>query len=274
MREPEPIIVIDLFPEVLDGLLEVLTSLAPSEWDAPTVCRGWTVKDIALHLLGGDISLLSRKRDEHRFSGSAIKRWDELVDLINELNDTWVKATRRLSPRLVTDLLAFTGPQVNDYFASLDPYAMGDPVDWAGAGPAPVWLDLAREYTEKWHHQQQIRDAVGRPGLKEKRYFAPLLDTFVRALPRTYSATRAPAGTTVALTITGDAGGTWFLVSEGEGWKLYLDPSGEPQSEVVIDQDAAWRLFTKGISGDEANATVTGDAALGRTILDTVSVIA
>ncbi len=274
MREPEPIIVVDLFPEVLDGLLEVLTSLSPSEWDAATVCRGWTVKDIALHLLGGDISLLSRKRDDHKFSGSAIKQWGELVDLINELNDTWVKATRRLSPRLVCDMLRFTGPQVNDYFATLDPHAVGDPVDWAGAGPAPVWLDLAREYTEKWHHQQQIRDAVGRPGLKEKRYFAPLLDTFVRALPRTFSDTPAPDGTVVALSITGDAGGRWFLLRKDEGWKLYLDLNVEPQAEVSLDQDIAWRLFTKGVSGDESKARISGDESLGRKILDTVSVIA
>lgn len=273
MRQPEPIIVVELFPEVLDRLVEVLSSLTPSEWDAPTVCRGWTVKDIALHLLGGDISLLSRKRDSYKFSGSTIKQWDELVALINELNDTWVKATRRLSPRLVCDLLRFTGAQLCDYFATLDPYALGDPVDWAGAGPAPVWLDLAREYTEKWHHQQQIRDAVSRPGLKEPRYFAPLLDTFVRALPRTFKDTTAPAGTAVALTIAGDAGGRWFLVREGDEWRLYLEASVEPRAEVVLDQDIAWRLFTKGVGGDASNATITGDESLGRKVLDTVSII-
>lgn len=27
-----------------------------------------------------------------------------------------------------------------------------------------MWLDAAREYTEFWVHQQQIRDATGRPG--------------------------------------------------------------------------------------------------------------
>ena len=36
-------------------------------------------------------------------------------------------------------------------------------VNWAGPEPAPIWLDPAREYTERWVHQQHIRDAVRNP---------------------------------------------------------------------------------------------------------------
>ena len=93
-----------------------------------------------------------------------LNSWDDFVAFINDLNDVWVKATRRLSPAVLCDLLGFAGRQVCAYFDSLDPYADGGPVEWAGPEPAPVWLDLAREYTERWHHQQQIRDAVGKPG--------------------------------------------------------------------------------------------------------------
>src|ERR1700754_3375876 len=161
MKEPEAIQVVHLFSETLDALLDLLADLSPADWQKPTVCAGWTVKDIAQHLLGGDIGILARKRDGFAFSGSPIIDWRELVVLINELNDSWVKATRRLSPRVLCDFLRFVGEQTNAYFATLDPEAFGDPVDWAGPEPAPVWLDLAREYTERWHHQQQIRDAVG-----------------------------------------------------------------------------------------------------------------
>ena len=160
MRSPQPIIVSHLFPEVLNSLIELLSGLSDDDWDKPTVCTRWSVKDIATHLLGGQLGILSRKRDRYLFSGSPIKGWDDLVALINELNDVWVRAASRLSPPLLCDLLRHSGDQVCDYFKTLDPYAVGDPVDWAGPEPAPVWLDLAREYTEWWHHQQQIRDAV------------------------------------------------------------------------------------------------------------------
>jgi len=113
-----------------------------------TACPRWSVKDIATHLLGGQLGILSRKRDAYAYSGNPIKNWDELVVLINNLNEIWVKAASRLSPRLLCDLLKLSGEQVCDYFNSLHPYAIGGPVDWAGPERAPVWLDLAREYTE------------------------------------------------------------------------------------------------------------------------------
>ena len=59
-------------------------------------------------------------------------------------------------------------------------------MSWAGPEPAPVWLDLAREYTERWHHQQHIRDAVNKPGLKDPHWMAPVLAAFVWAMPHAY----------------------------------------------------------------------------------------
>jgi hypothetical protein len=225
--------------------------------------------------LGGEIGILSRKRDRFLYAGSPIKNWDELVSLINDLNDTWVKATRRLSPRVLCDLMKLTGEQTCDYFKSLDPYAMGDPVDWAGPDPAPVWLDLAREYTERWHHQQQIRDAVEKPGLKEPKFFAPVIDAFVRALPHTYRNVDARVGTIIALTISGDSGGKWFLLKEDSAWRLYMDVTSQVDAEVVIDQGIAWRLFSKGVNQVDALArsTIVGDRSLGAKALEMVSII-
>ena len=129
MKSPEPILVTALFPEVLEALIELLSGLTPDDWNKPTACSRWSVKDIASHLLGGQLGILSRKRDGYAFSGDPIQKWDDLVALINDLNDMWVKAVSRLSPRILCELLKLTGEQVCDYFNSLDPYAIGDPVD-------------------------------------------------------------------------------------------------------------------------------------------------
>jgi uncharacterized protein (TIGR03083 family) len=275
MKRPSSIHVVHLFPETLDALVGLLSGLSPDEWQQPTVCAGWAVKDVAAHLLGGEVGILSRKRDRYMYSGSAFIEWRELVALINELNDSWVKATRRLSPRLLCDLLRITGEQANAYFASLDPEALGDPVDWAGPERAPVWLDLAREYTERWHHQQQIRDAVNRPGLKEPRYLAPVLDAFVRALPRAYAEVQADEGALVTLTINGAAGGRWHLRREGDAWQLYLDADERALATVSLDEEAAWRLFTKGIKPEaaRAHARIEGDERLALPALGMISII-
>ncbi len=80
----QPILVVDRFADVLDALLALLTELTPAEWEAPTACLPWSVKDLALHLLGGDIGILSRGRDRYTTAGGAVTDWISLVALVNE----------------------------------------------------------------------------------------------------------------------------------------------------------------------------------------------
>lgn len=279
MQEVEPVMVVDLFPQERKLLLELFAELAEDDWRKPTVCAGWTVRDIGLHLLGDDMGYLSGKRDGFRnpfFANRDMERWENLVQNINEANELWVRATQRISPALLSDLLALTGKQFYEFVASLDLMAMGGAVSWAGPGAAPVWLDIAREYTERWLHQQQIRDAVNRPGLKDRKFFHPVLDTFVRALPHTYRDVVVTDMTVVKLVVTGEAGDVWYVVGEDNAWSLYKAVGLLPASVVTMDQETCWRLFTKGIDRERARMgiSVEGDAGLGEKVLETVSIIA
>jgi uncharacterized protein (TIGR03083 family) len=267
--------VVALFPEILAELVRLLSSLSAEEWQKQTVCPGWSVKDVALHLLGDELGNLSRRRDGHAL-GASVTGWEDLVALINNANQGWVQATQRISPRLLIDLLELTGVQLCDYFRSLDPFALGGSVSWAGPERAPVWLDLAREYTERWHHQQHIRDAVSRPGLEEPRYMAPVLSAFVWAMPRAFRSIPAAENTAVTLTITGESGGQWSLLREEGEWRLYQGAPDRPEAEVFLDQDIAWRLFTRGLAQNVARVhlSLRGDQALGLKVLEMVSIIA
>ncbi|MHB1447759.1 MAG: maleylpyruvate isomerase N-terminal domain-containing protein, partial [Bellilinea sp.] len=146
MESPKPVIVAALFPEIHEELISLLKSLSAEDWQKPTVCSGWLVKDVALHILGGEIGNISRRRDGCEANVS-INNWKELVTFINDWNQSWISAARRISPRLLIDLLELAGTQMCAYYQELDPFSIGGPVDWVGAEPAPVWLDLAREYT-------------------------------------------------------------------------------------------------------------------------------
>jgi hypothetical protein len=199
----------------------------------------------------------------------------ELVDLVNKLNNEWVVAVRRISPRLICELLAFTGPEVESFFSSLDLDAMGEPVSWAGSDPAPVWFDVAREFTERWHHQQQIRDATANAPLYDPYFLRPVFQTFVRALPHSFRHVSAPSGTVVRFEISGDAGGVWFLVGTGDTWRLTVDCDADPVSDVILPPDVAWRMFTKGIDWKRAraSASIRGNIGLASPVFKAIAVI-
>jgi uncharacterized protein (TIGR03083 family) len=208
MERPKPILVSHLFPQILENLIHLLQNLSPSHWSQTTVCAGWSMREVVLHLLAVEISNVSRKRDGHSIVPEKPIRTDQdLLTFINFLNESWLDAAQRISNPLLIDLKAFVGKQASDFFARVDPVEMGGPVSWARPDPAPHWLDLAREYTERWHHQQHVRDAVGIAGLKEPRFFAPVLDAFVRAMVYTYREIIATEGSSVTQKNSGDSGG-------------------------------------------------------------------
>src|SRR5579862_5263781 len=117
------IIIVDRFAPLRVQLLELLAELSDDDWQRPTAAPGWSVKDVATHLLGGDIAILSGKRDGFRLP-QKIDNYDQLVELIDRLNREWIVAARRLSPRLLREFLAFCGPEVEACFFSLDPMRM------------------------------------------------------------------------------------------------------------------------------------------------------
>lgn len=276
MKKVAPVPTTHLFAGLRTRLLDLLKGLSVDDWTRPTAAPLWTVKDIALHLWGGDVGVLSRNRDGFAAGSESTLTQPELVRLINDLNHVWVKATRRISTQLLCDLLLHTGPQVDEYFLSLDLFAMGHAVSWVGPEPAPVWLDVAREFTERWHHQQQIRDATGRQALYEPALFAPVLATFVHALPHSLNGLAARDAGTVKLIVTGEATGLWLVRREPGGWELFTGEADDTADAVVeLDADTAWRLFTKGLRPDEARgrAKVSGNPALTSRVLETIAII-
>ena len=94
------------------------------------------------------------------------------------------------------------------FHQSLDPMAdAAFAVSWAGDETSPNWFDTARELTERWHHQQQIRLATDRPGIMTPELYHPVLDCFMRALPYQYRDQQGEAGTYVRINVSGDCGG-------------------------------------------------------------------
>lgn len=277
MRPLGPIVVHEELRETNEALVDLLRSLGDADWHRPTVHRDRTVKDLAAHLLDGSLRRLAVQRDGfvgEPFSGGGFA---DLVAFIQRLNREWIVAARRLSPQMLVRMIAEADAEVLALFEGIDldaPAAFG--VAWAGEATSAHWFDVAREYTEKWHHQQQIRDAVGRPDLASRRHMMPVIATFVRGLPHAYRGVDAPEGTKVQLSIGGEAVSVWCLAREAEAWRLEAKVVADPACEVVLDGDVAWRLWTKGLVSDDAPSRIAihGDAALAAPLLGMTCIMA
>jgi hypothetical protein len=278
-----PILVADLFPEVTSRLLELLRSLSLDEWRLPTVSSRRAVKDIASHLLDGSLRRLSMQRDGYRpDDGRSQPRASEpLMEFLNRLNDEWETGTRRLSPKVLVDLIEWADAQLADLFRSLDPHGEAIfPVAWAGEERSENWMDVARDYTEKWHHSQQIFDATARRStIMTQRLGYPSLDIFMRALPFTFRNVEASTGDVVAVVVTGEAGDNWYVERRQGGWEQVAESQRMPLATATMDQETAWKLVTKRRSLEATrqqlpDVRITGDEALGLNVLRMVSVMA
>lgn len=275
--QPKLIDVTGLFPILDQKLTDVLRSLSDAEWKVLATPK-WTVKDVAGHLLDSSLRRLSMARDGYwgeAFTGSSK---DELHQFLNGLNADWVRAMRRISPKVLIGLLEESGRELNEYLASLDPQGVAAfAVSWAGEERSQNWFDVAREYTERWHHQQQIRESVNRDveAISSRELYHPVLETFMHALPYAYRAIPASEGMTFAVSVEGAAGGDWHIRRSGERWILAKGSVENPDARVLIPQRLAWRLFTKSLPESEANAHLvrSGDPGLTSQMTKVVAIV-
>jgi uncharacterized protein (TIGR03083 family) len=275
LRPPEPVIAVDCFPAEREALFDLIDALGPDDWERAATAEGWTVRDVVAHLLGDDLGRISGQRDGHR--DPTASPGESPKDAADRRNRDWVVATRRLSPRVLRALLEWSGSESQHLFESLDLFAVGGPVSWAGPEAAPVWLDLAREFTERWHHQQQIRDALNAPIWAPDDAMRVVLATFAFSLPPAVSTAEpeADGDVSVSLRVNGPGGGDWTVRSTGGRSTLWLGRADRPTAAVELDADTAWRMYVGALPRDEVarRARIVGDGPLGRRILGAFALV-
>ena len=271
----QPILCAPLLRHVDAKLIHLLRDLRPDEWDLQTIAPAWKVRDVVAHLLDTVLRKLSMVRDHFFVEQLQIRSEQDVIDLVNRLNREGVTVFRRLSPPVLTEMMETACRQSADFHESLDPFATAAfNVSWAGESTSLNWFDTARELTERWHHQQQIRHATDRPGIMTAELYHPVLDCFMRGLPHAFRDMNSPPGTTLQLDISGDCGGRWLLSKDNSGW-AFASFTDSPAATVIIPQAIAWRLFTKGIDRREAIArsSIEGDSTLGERVFHLTAIV-
>ena len=266
------------FRPVSRELVALLNEITAADWDRPTVAGRWLVRDVVAHLLDTTMRRLSFHRDRHEppEPGHPPANEREFVAFINDLNQQWVGVARRLSPRVMTDLYARASEDLAAFVESLplDAPALF-PVSWAGEDASAGWFDIGREFTEQFHHQMQIRDAVGAPPLRDPAWLAAFLLIAVRGLPHAYREAAADEGATVTIDVTGPSGGVWTLRRDGGRWSLWAGAADQPTTTIVLSDDTAWRLLFNALTPAQAidRIVTTGERSLAAPLVQARSVI-
>jgi hypothetical protein len=246
-------------------LLTLLRGFTAEQWALPTECPAWDVKGLALHILGDDVSLLSRQRDAS-LNSLALFALDHpgmsFRELLDGFNEQWVTATTFFSTELVIELLRLVGEWSDAFYLAVGLETMSsEPVGFfAESEPSLYWQLIAREYAERIILQSQIRRAVGAPDLGGELLVGQAR-VAMHALAAWLRGHDAPDGAAIAMTF--DGVGTWTWRHDGGGWSV-VEGDAAADARVTIAADRVVPVLTRGISVTEARAatTVSGDAAL------------
>jgi uncharacterized protein (TIGR03083 family) len=250
-----------------EALLATLRSLSREEWALPTECEAWDVKGIALHVLGDDLSLLARQRDDEP-SGLLGYATDhpglDFRGLLDGFNEQWVTAASFLAPRLVIELLTLTGEWSDGYYRGVDLDAPGEPVGWFGAtGPtSPFWQAIAREYVERWVHHHQILRAVGRPPLD-----GPLAELVEHVALAGGAARLADLGAAPGDAVEVRMGERpWTLLRQADRWTLMPGAASAPRATVAVSSVEVAAVLTLGPNTAAETTVLSGDTALAASV--------
>jgi uncharacterized protein (TIGR03083 family) len=270
------IAVLEPLRRVNGALLELLRGFSDGDWSRPTIHPDRSVKDLTAHLLHGSLRRVTALRDRHAAPAWPVRGAADLTAFIQADNREFMSGMRRLSPQILVELIERYDPELVRLLEALDPDGPGLGVVWAGEWTSRNWFDVAREYTEKWHHQQQLRDATGRSPLYQPELLSPVLETFARGLPHAWRELAAPEGAAVAVEVGGAVEAAWTLRREGEAWALWSGADADATTRVSLEADLAWRLWTKGLDAARAEASVqaSGDRRLAAPLLRFVAIMA
>ena len=236
-------------------LLGSLSDITNEGWQAPTVCVGWSVKDVVSHLVEGELAIGRIYRGEETAPG--------FIDLAQTI-ERW----RALPGDAVRAALWQHGVATQRILESMDDQRWQAPIEAFGCARIG---QLARlQLFEGAVHGHDITDALNLPAFWEP--CLPFLAEFVvRAAPRTlgrHSFTGAPPyGIRLA-------DRRWILDRRGGRWVLGDD--GEAATATIIAEPAPLVLATTGRAADDplAGMRIEGDATEARLLLDAWQILA
>ncbi len=259
--------------EVWGALAELGAELSDAEWVVPTPCPGWDVAAQYAHVIGTESSLLGRPAPD---VGTAGETPEHVKNQIGGFNEVWVTA---LAPVPRADVLARFREISEARRDALDGMTDEDfdAPSWTPVGQADYRRFMQIRVFDCWVHEQDIRDAVGRPGHGTGPVAEQALDELVRAAGFVIGKKAGvAAGTAVRLELTGPVARRVDVDVTDRARVVEVLPQ-PPTTTLELTSTAFSRLSCGRISPAEVEqgafggARVTGDQTIGRQVLENLA---
>nr|WP_206442346.1 maleylpyruvate isomerase family mycothiol-dependent enzyme [Streptomyces boncukensis] len=254
----------------MEAISELVTPLTEGEWNRPTECPGWSVRDVVSHLIGLECELLGDPRPIHTLPRDIYHVRDE----VSRHMEIQVDVRRHHTGPEMTSELEYTvirrSRQLRD-----EKRAPDDEVpNVVPFGPKKVTLErqLMIRAFDTWVHEQDLRRALGKPGNIDSAGAHVARDVLLAGLPKVVAKdAEAPANTAVVI----DVGGplefmrTVRVDADGKG-SVDGSPSLGPAVTLSLDWDTYLRLACGRVRLDAVaeRVKVEGDQKLGTAILE------
>jgi uncharacterized protein (TIGR03083 family) len=247
---------------IYDSLLELGRELAETEWDAPTEVPGWSVKDNYSHIVGTELMLLGRP--------------DEAVDIgepahvtndIGRFNEVSV-ALRR--PRSGAEVLAELAAVADERKAALRAMTQAefDAESFTPAGQDTYGRFMQIRVFDCWIHEQDCREALGRPGHHRGPAVEVTLDEMATAMGFVVGKKAgATEGQSVRLELRGPTERTIDVRVDGRA--AVVDDLDEPTATITVPT-TQWIRYAAGrrpVDPDDPDIRIQGDEDLARSVL-------
>ena len=240
-------------------------SLSPAEWDLPTECPGWSVRDNVSHLIAIERRLLGLaadpplaeypayvQNDIGRFNEDAIalRRQRPGGEVLAEFNDVTAQRERMLTAMSTEDF---------------------DKVGWSPIGDVPYRRFMIVRLFDCWAHEQDMRRAVGRPG----HLTGPVVDSAMSMHEGSLGfvvgkRARAPEGSIVEFSVTGPTTAHYLVEVHDRRAAVVDRASAAPTATLTLDTEAFNALLCGRWSADDALARqrldLGGDIALATAV--------
>jgi uncharacterized protein (TIGR03083 family) len=190
---------IDAWTHSIESILELVSPLAEGEWNRPTECPHWSVRDVVSHVIGSECELLGDPRPIHSLPSDLrhmttdyarylevpvdVRRCHTAPEQVGELDYTIIRRSRQLRNE------------------NRDPGAtvrglMGRETTLEDL----LWMRVF----DVWTHEQDLRRALRRPGNLDSAAAVIARDRLLHAMPKVVAKDAgAPPGSAVVFDVNG-----------------------------------------------------------------------